>query len=147
MPRYSVPVLSQDAASSQKCPTCGQYVAGGKYLIIHHGHRKLRIPSHDIVARESTNGYTRIHPAKPIPEVTEMLIEVPLYQLISEMPGEFLQVRRNWAVRTSNITELNGSPDNFTVEVLGVGTVPVGRRVVQAIRKHLIQSKRLRRPA
>lgn len=119
----------------QSCPTCGQDMTVARYFVVHHRGNAWRVPVRDVVALESWRNYTRLHVVRPLAGAPdELLLDRSGLKICAEMPGEFVQVRRDWAVRATHATAIRSVGDCAVMTVVGVGEVPVGRRYRAKVR-------------
>lgn len=119
---------------TQCCPTCGQNMTVSQYFVVQHRGTAWRVPARDVVALESMRLYTRLHVMRPLVDWPDLLVERPIVKILADLPGEYIRVRRNWAVRSTHATAIRSVGDCAVMTVVGVGEVPVGRRYRARVR-------------
>lgn len=124
---------------AQCCPTCGQNMSVTRYFVVHHRGSAWRVPVRDVVALESRKKYTRLYVSRRLEGApAELLLDRPVVQICAELPGEFLRIRRDWAVRATHATAIRpGENGTAVMTVASVGDVPVGRRYRVMVRDAL----------
>lgn len=121
--------------SYEQLDSCMQYVKRRQseaYFVCRHYGNITKIPYRDILYFSSRNQYTEVHTSDGSVHRQAM----PLKNVISSLPSEFIQCHRTLAVNIDHVEKLDGT----TVFVTGGEQLPISKTYLEEVRERFLES-------